>query len=160
MSLKKNTLYLVFLLQDQISAANGLNLLIVKIGKPSKNCGIRAKHFDEKFLKKRVRTTLRWELNPVPSICTQTEKIPSSILPSTSISRKPPTESSIAPDQLPEYQLNDKIEDFSKIDDGFCPQGYTQKLNKDKATFYKIVECSVCLLVLFILLTRETVVRR
>ena len=64
-------------------------------------------------------------------------------MPSTSSSRKPPTERSIASDQLPEYQLNDKIEDFSKIDEGFCPQGYNQKLNKDKATFYKIVECSV-----------------
>ena len=120
-------------------------MLIAKIGKPSKNCGICAKHFDEKFLKKGVWTTLQWELNPVPSICTQTENIPSSVLPSTSTSRKPPTERFIAPDQLPEYQLpvNDKIEDFSKIDEGFCPQGYTQMLNKDKATFYKIVECSV-----------------
>ena len=35
---------------------------------PTKNSGICSKHFDEKYLKNGVRTTLRWELNPVPSI--------------------------------------------------------------------------------------------
>ena len=35
---------------------------------PTKSSGICAKHFYERFLKKGLRTTLRRDLNPVPTI--------------------------------------------------------------------------------------------
>ena len=48
----------------------------VKLWKPGKNSGICSKHFEEHFLKVGKRTTLRWELNPIPTI------YPDTILPS------------------------------------------------------------------------------
>ena len=49
---------------------------------PTKNSGICAEHFEERFLKKGLRTTLRWDLNPVPTLYCNIESIPKSLLPS------------------------------------------------------------------------------
>ena len=53
-----------------------------KLWLPTKNSGISAKHFEERFLKKGLRTTLRWNLNPVPTLYCNIESIPKSLLPS------------------------------------------------------------------------------
>ena len=49
---------------------------------PTKNSGISAKHFEERFLKKVLRTTLKWDLNPVSALYFNIESIPKSLLPS------------------------------------------------------------------------------
>ena len=42
--------------------------------------GICSKHFEEKFLKVGKRATLRWKLQPVPSIYSGNESIPPSVM--------------------------------------------------------------------------------
>ena len=46
-----------------------------------KHGGVCAKHFEERYLKIGERITLNWALNPVPSVYTNTEFIPPSVLP-------------------------------------------------------------------------------
>ena len=58
---------------------------------PTKNSGICAKHFDEKYLKQRLRTTLRWDLNPISSIYSNTDSIPPSVLLTPKTSTKLPS---------------------------------------------------------------------
>ena len=45
----------------------------------TKNSGICAKHFEESFLKEGLRTTLRWDVNPVPTFYCNIESIPKSL---------------------------------------------------------------------------------
>jgi len=113
--------------------------------KPTKNSGICAKHFEERYLKTGVRTTLRWELNPIPSIYPDIHNVPPSILPSTTTKRKSPTRrTSTLPDQLDEFKQQDQIKQFSEIDASFCPgPAYQLQLFKDKAVFYKTDNCSI-----------------
>ena len=62
--------------------ATWVKFLSRKLWLPTKNSGISAKHFEERFLKKGLRTTLRWNLNPVPTLYCNIESIPKSLLPS------------------------------------------------------------------------------
>ena len=55
---------------------------------PTKNSGIYAKHFEEEYLKQGLRTTLRWDLNPIPIIYSNTDSIPPSVLPKQKTSKK------------------------------------------------------------------------
>ena len=70
---------------------------------PTENSGIYAKYFEERFLKKRLRTTLRRDLNPVPTIYCNIESIPKSLLPSQTTGRVVPKDRSI---------LKTKIQNF------------------------------------------------
>jgi len=86
-----------------------------------KHSGICAKHFEEKFLKTGKRTTLRWELQTVPTIYPDAEFIPPSVLPTPKTSRKPPSRVVTLPDQIEEFTNFDKIADFTSTDESFCP---------------------------------------
>ena len=54
---------------------------------PSNNSGICCKHFDAKYLKVGGRTTLKWDLDPVPTIYSKSQDIPTSLLPTISTTR-------------------------------------------------------------------------
>ena len=64
---------------------------------PTKYTGICSKHFESKFLKIGKRTTLKWELNPVPTI--YPKGILPSLLPTPSSSRKPATNRNLEVDE-------------------------------------------------------------
>ena len=110
---------------------------------PPNHGGICAKHFESKFLKVGKRTTLRWDLEPVPSIYTNTEAIPPSVLPTSATSRKPPTRVTTLPDQTEEFNDLDKIVDFASINESICPSDYKLQVNETKAVFYKLEQCEV-----------------
>ena len=56
-----------------------------------KHSGICAKHFKEEFIKIGDRMTLRWDLDPVPTIYNSEfiESVAPSVLPTLTTSRKP-----------------------------------------------------------------------
>ena len=107
-----------------------------KSWEPHKSAGICLHHFDLKFIKVGQRTTLKWELDPVPTI--YPDNILPSLLPTPTTFRKPPTQRSIIPDEMIQYLENDEIKDFSDISESCCPQGYNVELQDGKATFYML----------------------
>ena len=105
---------------------------------PTKNSGICAKHFEEKYLKQGLRTTLRWDLNRIPSIFSNTISIPPSVLPTPKTSRKlPSVRKPLSPDEKEVFGKNDEIKTFSELTDKLFPFGYKLDLDEEKATFYK-----------------------
>ena len=54
------------------------------------NSGISAKHFEERLLKKGLRTTLKWDLKPVSTLYCNIESIPKSLLPLQTTGRVAP----------------------------------------------------------------------
>ena len=105
---------------------------------PTRRSGICSKYFEEKFLKVGKRATLRWKLQPVPSVYSGNESIPPSVMPTPKTQRKPPSRVTALPDQLDDFNDHDKISDFSSIDESLCPSGYKLQIDKSKAVFYKL----------------------
>ena len=103
-----------------------------------KHGGICAKHFEDKYMKIGERTTLKWDLNPVPSLYVNVDKIPSSLLPTPSTSRKPPTTRNILPDEIDEFKIKDKINQLSDITRDLCPKEYSFHSDNNNVTFYKL----------------------
>ena len=105
--------------------------------------GVCSKDFEEKFLKVGKRATLRWESQPVPSIYSANESIPSSVVPTTKNQRKPPSRVTALPDQLDDFNDHDKISDFSSIGKSLCPSSYKLQIDKGRAVFYKLENCKI-----------------
>ena len=108
---------------------------------PTRRSGVCSKHFEEKFLKVGKRATLRWELQPVPSIYSGNESIPPSVMPTPKTQRKPPSRVTALTDQLDDFNDHDKISDFSSIGESLCPSGYKLQIDKSRAVFYKSENC-------------------
>ena len=66
---------------------------------PTGNSGICAKHFDPALLKTGQRITLKWAHDPVPFVYSTSVDIPPFLLLTPSTSRKPPSSTTILPDQ-------------------------------------------------------------
>ena len=98
------------------------------------------KHFQEKFLKRGKRTTLKWDLNPVPTIHDDKAKKRPADFPEIQELRKPPKIRSILPDQLKEFSDIDKIRTHEEIDPiKHCPQGYEGKKKDSSIVFYRTI---------------------
>ena len=102
---------------------------------PSKNAGICAKHFEDKFKKSGTRTTLKWELNPVPTIYCNIDSVPSSLLPSHANERKAPKDRSTLADQHLQFSTIDRISSFEELNEHLCPPGTNSKKMKIKQHF-------------------------
>ena len=81
----------------------------------TKNSGICAKHFEERFLKKRLPTTLRSDLKPVPTLYCNIESIPNSLLPSQTTGRVAPKDRSILEDENPKFCNVDRFSNFEDL---------------------------------------------
>ena len=66
---------------------------------PTKHSGICAKHIEEKFLKNGLRTTLRWDLNPVLTLYCNVEFLTRSLLPSQTTGRVAPKDRTTLEDE-------------------------------------------------------------
>ena len=107
-----------------------------------KHSGICAKHFEEKFLKRGKRDTLRWELNPIPTIYSLKDDIPKSLLSTPVNIRKPPSALISARQQIYcnediEFRDQDLINGFADLE-GLCPNGFTITKTEDNIMFYKV----------------------
>ena len=95
----------------------------------TRRSGVCSKDFEKKLLKVGKRATLRWELQPVPSIYSDNESIPPSFMPTPKTQRKPLNRV---------IALPDKISDFSSIGKSLCPSGYKLQIDKSRAVFYQL----------------------
>ena len=110
-----------------------------------KNSGICAKHFEEKYLKQGLHTSLRWDLNPIPSIYSTADSVPPSVPPTPKTSRTlPSVRKPFIPDEKEVFDKNDWIKKFSELTDKLCPFGYKLDLDEEKATFYKTEYHATC----------------
>ena len=82
---------------------------------------------------------MKWDLDPVPTIYSKSQDIPTSLLPTISTTRKPPTvRISVLPDESLLFRQNDEIKEFNDINDSICREGYQLQLEEGTATFYKV----------------------
>ena len=81
------------------------------------NSGICTKHLEERFLKKGLRTALRWDLNPVPTLYCNIESIPKSLLPSRTTGRAPLKDRSTLEDEHSKFCSFDRISNFENLTD-------------------------------------------
>ena len=88
---------------------------------PTKNSGISAKHFEERFLKKGLRTTLRRGLNPVPTLYCNIESIPKSLLASQTTGRAVPKDRSTLEDENSKFCNIDRISNHEDLEWKFMP---------------------------------------
>ena len=91
---------------------------------PIKNSGICAKHFKERFLKKGLRTTLRWVLNPLLTLYCNIVSIPKSLLPSQTTEIVAPKDRSTLEVENSKFCNIDEISDFEDLNESFSPTGY------------------------------------
>ena len=107
---------------------NEHTLLPKKNWKPTAKTVLCERHFKAEFIKRAKRTTLKWAMNPVPSIqSTAASKRPASLPPVTDF-RKPPKIRNVLPDEKPEFDDQDLIRCFNNIDIvKHCPTGYLGK---------------------------------
>ena len=109
---------------------------------PTKISGICAKHFEEKYLKQGLRTTLRWDLNPITSIYSNRDSILRSVLPTLKTSGKlPSVRKLLIPGEKEVFDKIDEIKTFSELSDKVCPFGYKLDLDEEKSMFYKKEYC-------------------
>ena len=96
------------------------------------------KHFTQDFIKRGQRTTLKWDINPVPSVqSSAAAKRPASFPPVTGL-RKPPKIRNILPDQKKDFDNQDLIRSLNEIDVvKHCPAGYQGKKNESTVLFYR-----------------------
>jgi hypothetical protein len=99
------------------------------------------RHFEEKFLnRKEKRTRLLMNLQPVPTILSNTQKnLPKSALPTISKPRKPPTQRNQEGDQSKIFFENDIIRDFSDVKESLLLEldpSFSYKRYEDHAVIF------------------------
>ena len=63
-------------------------------------------------------------------------------MPRPKTQKKPPSGVTALPDQLDDFNDHDKISDFSSIGKSLCPNGCKLQINKSRAVFYKLENCT------------------
>ena len=91
---------------------------------PTKNSSICAKHFEESFLNKGLRTTLRWDLNPSQTLYCNIESIPKSLLPSQTARRVASKDRPTLEDEHSKFCNIDRISNFKDLNESLCPTCY------------------------------------
>ena len=82
-------------------------------------------HFKEEFLKRGKRTTLKWDLNPVPTIHNKAAMKRPAYFPEIKEFRKSLKIRNILPDQMKDFYSEGKINAYEDIDHiKHCPQDY------------------------------------
>ena len=105
---------------------------------PTKNSVLCELHFEEKYLSKGKRTTLRWSLEPVPTIYSKEFESCPSVLPTYSTSRKSPKKRAFQNDQLDEFQSKDIINSINDLTEFNSPPEFKFQQFGDSVVFYKL----------------------
>ena len=104
---------------------------------PKRTSILCEKYFDEEFISRGKRCTLKWSMDPVPTKHSFVAIKRPFTLTEMSTPRKPPKIRYIEPDQLPDFLEKNKIESFAKIDQlKHCPPGYSSVRNETSIIFH------------------------
>ena len=109
---------------------------------PSSHSRICMHHFEEQFIKFGQRNHLKWELLPVLTIHTNdvNDKNVSPSSPSVpKVPRKEPRKRIFQEDQMGEFLMKDRIQDFSSITESDCLPGFTFVKQEGIIIMYRLV---------------------
>ena len=111
--------------------------------KPSANSVICEFHFEDCLIRKGKRWTLKWKLNPMPTMLTDEMKAtPQSVQPTPAAPpRKPPAKRTYQEDEINAFLSQDIIGDFSELNSTHAPPGL--KMHQ-KGQFYCFLQSNLC----------------
>ena len=98
--------------------------------KPSANSVICEFHFENRLIRKGKRWTLKWKLNPMPTMLTDEMKaMPQSVQPTPAAPpRKPPAKRTYQEDEINAFLSQNIIGDFSEFNSTHAPPGFLEAL--------------------------------
>ena len=100
--------------------------------KPSANSVICEFHFEDRLIRKGKRWTLKWKLNPMPTMLTDEMKtMPQSVQPTPAAPpHKPPAKRTYQEDEINTFLSQDIISDFSELNSTHAPPWFQGKLSE------------------------------
>ena len=107
--------------------------------RPTKHSVLCDLHFDEKFISRGKRCTLKWDMQPVPTIYPKDMLERPLILPTPQSKRKLPTQRNFYEDELETFRLQDQIRNFEMLNESHSPEGYSCKKTEECIVFFNLV---------------------
>ena len=108
--------------------------------KPSANSVICEFHFEDCLIRKGKRWTLKWKLNPMPTMLTDEMKaMPQSVQPTPAAPpRKPPAKCTCQEDEIDAFLSQDIIGDFSELNSTHAPPGFQCAKSDNSIVFFNL----------------------
>ena len=108
--------------------------------KPSANSVICEFHFEDRLIRKGKRWTLKWKLNPMPTMLTDEMKaMPQSVQPTPAAPpRKPPAKRTYQEDEINAFLSQDIIGDFSELNSTHAPPGFQCTKSDNSIVFFNL----------------------
>ena len=108
--------------------------------KPSTNSVICEFHFEDRLIRKGKRWTLKWKLNPLPTMLTDEMKaMPQSVQPTPAAPpRKPPAKRTYQEDEINAFLSQDIIGDFSELNSTHAPPGFQCTKSDNSIVFFNL----------------------
>ena len=106
--------------------------------KPTKHSIICVKHFEEEFISQGKRMTLKWKLQPIPTIHTEKALKRPSTLPTSSYPRKSPKIRIYQQDEIGIFKAQDVITSFDDLTPMNASPGYQCYKTDVSIVFYNI----------------------
>ena len=108
--------------------------------KPSANSVICEFHFEDRLIRKGKRWTLKWKLNPMPTMLTDEMKaMPQSVQPTPAAApHKPPAKRTYQEDEINAFLSQDIIGDFSELNSTHAPPGFQCTKSDNSIVFFNL----------------------
>ena len=109
--------------------------------KPTSNSVLCEKHFEKHFISRgKEKSTLKWSLNPVPTIYTGDTylKRPSVLPIPESTPRKKPTQRGVYADEINDFNKMDMINSFEDFGEEDAPTGFLTKKDHECIIYYRL----------------------
>ena len=108
--------------------------------KPSANSVVCEFHFEYRLIRKGKRWTLKWKLNPMPTMLTDEMKaMPQSVQPTPAAPpRKPPAKCTYQEDEINAFLFQDIIGDFSELNSTHAQPGFQCTKSDNSIVFFNL----------------------
>ena len=108
--------------------------------KPSANSVIYEFHFEDRLIRKGKRWTLKWKLNPMPTMLADEMKaMPQSVQPTPAAPpRKPPAKRTYQEDEINAFLSQDIIGDFSELKSTLAPPEFQCAKSDNSIVFFNL----------------------
>ena len=108
--------------------------------KPSANSVICEFHFEDRLIRKGKRWTLKWKLNPMPTMLTdEMNAMPQSVqLTPAAPPRKPPAKRTYQEDEINAFLSQDIIGDFSELNSTHAQPGFQCTKSDNSIVFFNL----------------------
>ena len=108
--------------------------------KPSINSVICEFHFEDRLIRRGKRWTLKWKVNPMPTMLTDEMKaMPQSVQPTPAAPpRKPPAKRTYQEDEINAFLSQDIIGDFSELNSTHAPPAFQCTKSDNSIVFFNL----------------------